>query len=76
MTVYTYAKPDFVAENLAAGYDVQVPELGLLPPLKVELEQNRLEDREALEVDADEGFLPEVQHVRVDGNLKQMYERT
>ena len=76
MTVYTYAKPDFVAEDLAAGHDVQVPELGLLPPLKVELEQNRLEDRERLKAQANECFLPKVQHVRVDRNLKQMYERT
>ena len=68
----TYAQPDFVAEDLAACKDVEIPELGLLPPVERELKQDALEDREALEVDADEGFLPEVEHVGVDGNLEEI----
>ena len=59
----TYPHGDFVAENLAAGHDVQVPELGLLSPVKVELEQNRLEHRECLKVEAQPRFLPVVEYV-------------
>ena len=54
---------DFVAEDLAAREDVEIPELGLLPSLEVELEQEALVDGEGLEVDAEERFSSGVQHV-------------
>ena len=63
MLFSTYAEPDFVAEDLAAREDVEIPELGLLPPLEVELEQEALVDGEGLEVDAEESFSSGVQHV-------------
>ena len=63
MLFSTYAEPDFVAEDLAAREDVEIPELGLLPPLEVELEQEALVDGESLEVDAEERFSSGVQHV-------------
>ena len=59
----TYADVDFVAEDLAAREDVEVPELGLLPSLEVELKQEALVDGEGLEVDAEERFSSGVQHV-------------
>ena len=71
----TYAEPDFVAEDLAAREDVEIPELGLLPYLEMELEQDALVDGESLEVDAEERFSPGVQHVWVDVYLNQIHVR-
>ena len=63
VSLNTYADVDFVAENLAAREDVEIPELGLLPSLEVELEQEALVDGESLKVDAEERFSSGVQHV-------------
>ena len=75
VSLNTYADVDFVAENLAAREDVEIPELGLLPDLEVELEQDALVDGESLEVDAEESFPPGVQHVWVDVDLNQIHVR-
>ena len=75
VTVYkqfdTYADVDFVAEDLTARKDVEIPELGLLPSLEVELKQDALVDGEGLEVDAEESFSSRVQHIWVDVDLNQ-----
>ena len=66
----TYADDDFVAEDLTARHDVEIPELGLLPPVEVELKEDGPEDRERLPVDADPRFLPVVQHGIGNGDLE------
>ena len=65
----TYSDDDFVAEDLTARHDVEIPELGLLSPVEVELKEDGPEDRERLPVDADPCFLSVVQHGIADGNL-------
>ena len=71
----TYSDDDFVAEDLTARHDVEIPELGLLPYLEMELEQDALVDGESLEVDAEERFSSGVQHVWVDVDLNQIHVR-
>ena len=69
-TCDTHSDSDFAAENLTARHDVEIPELGLLPPVEVELKEDGPEDRERFPVDADPCFLPVVQHGIGDGDLK------
>ena len=65
----TYSDDDFVAEDLTARHDVEIPELGLLPPVEVELQLDCLENGERLPVDADPHLQPGVEHSLVDGDL-------
>ena len=65
----THSDSDFAAENLTARHDVEIPELGLLPPVEVELQLDCLENGERLPVDADPHLQPGVEHSLVDGDL-------